>query len=66
MIDARAAHPIESHLILYDPDFMPSYLRHAHHSLHKAIEEAYDTDFDGNEEKIVAHPFKLYAEAAME
>ncbi len=42
---------------------MPSDLLAAHKALDKAVEEAYDVDFDGDEEKIVAHLFKLYAEA---
>lgn len=35
----------------------------AHRALDAAVEEAYGVDFDGDEEKIVAHPFKLYVEA---
>ncbi len=35
----------------------------AHKALDKAVETAYGVDFNGDEEKIVAHLFKLYAEA---
>ncbi len=49
---------------LYDPDKMPSDLQAAHKALDAAVEAAYGVDFNGNEEKIVAHLFKLYAEIA--
>ncbi len=63
VLDARDAHPNCSLAQLYDPNKMPSDLLAAHKALDKAVEEAYDVDFDGDEEKIVAHLFKLYAEA---
>ncbi|MEE1274357.1 MAG: type IIL restriction-modification enzyme MmeI [Olegusella sp.] len=34
----------------------------AHRKLDVAVEAAYGVDFNGDEEKIVAHLFKLYAE----
>ena len=34
----------------------------AHRALDAAVEAAYGVDFGGDEEKIVAHLFKLYAE----
>lgn len=34
----------------------------AHAELDAAVEDAYGVDFNGNEEKIVARLFKLYAE----
>ena len=34
----------------------------AHKALDAAVEAAYGVDFNGDEEKIVAHLFKLYAE----
>ena len=37
-------------------------LRTAHAALDAAVEEAYGMDFNGDEERIVAHLFKLYAE----
>ena len=36
-------------------------LRTAHDALDSAVEAAYGVDFHGDEEKIVAHLFKLYA-----
>lgn len=39
-------------------------LKAAHDKLDKAVEAAYGVDFDGDEEKMVAHLFKLYAETA--
>ena len=38
-------------------------LADAHRKLDAAVEAAYGVDFQGDEEKIVAHLFKLYAEA---
>ena len=64
VLDARAAHPGKSLAELYDPDKMPSDLLAAHEALDKAVEDAYGVDFDGGEEKIVAHLFKLYAQRA--
>lgn len=34
----------------------------AHKALDAAVEAAYGVDFDGDEEKMVAHLFNLYAE----
>lgn len=47
---------------LYDPDKMPDDLLAAHKALDAAVEAAYGVDINGDEEKIVAHLFKLYAE----
>ena len=47
---------------LYDPEKMPADLLAAHKALDVAVEAAYGVNFDGDEEKIVAHLFKLYAE----
>ena len=49
---------------LYDPDkeLIFSDLIEAHKALDAAVEAAYGVDFDGDEEKIVAHLFNLYAE----
>lgn len=41
---------------------MPDSLKNAHELLDAAVEAAYGVDFGGDEEKIVAHLFKLYAE----
>lgn len=66
VLDARDAHPGWSLAQLYDPDKMPADLLAAHKVLDKAVEEAYGVDFDGDEEKIVAHLFNLYAQATSE
>ena len=63
VLNARASHPGESYADLYDPDFMPPDLRHAHEYLDAAVEAAYGVSFAGDEERMVAHLFELYAEA---
>ena len=63
---AREAHPGKSLADLYDPDKMPADLLAAHKALDAAVEAAYGVDFGGDEEKIVAHLFKLYAELTAE
>ena len=62
VLDARANHPGASLATLYDPDKMPLDLREAHAALDAAVEAAYGATFNGDEEKIVAHLFNLYAE----
>ena len=64
VLDARAAHPEATLADMYDPDngFLFPDLMAAHRALDAAVEAAYGVDFAGDEEKIVAHPFKLYAE----
>lgn len=62
VLDARAAHAEATLADLYDPDKMPSDLLAAHKALDAAVEAAYGVDFNGDEEKIVAHLFKLYAQ----
>ena len=64
VLDARAAHPEATLADMYDPDndFLFADLMTAHHALDAAVEAAYGVDFAGDEEKIVAHLFKLYAE----
>ena len=62
ILDAREAHSGKTLADLYDPDKMPADLLAAHKALDAAVEEAYGVDFDGDEEKIVAHLFKLYAQ----
>ena len=66
VLSAREAHPGATLADLYDPDKMPTDLLAAHKELDAAVEAAYDVDFNGDEEKIVAHLFKLYAEKAGE
>ena len=62
VLDARDAHPGKSLADLYDPDKMPADLLAAHRALDAAVEAAYGVGFQGDEEKIVAHLFKLYAQ----
>ena len=61
MLDARAAHAGATLADLYDPEKMPSDLLAAHKALDAAVEAAYSVHFDGDEEKIVAHLFGMYA-----
>ncbi len=61
ILDARGKHPDTTLAKLYDPDKMPADLLAAHKALDAAVEAAYGVDFGGDEEKIVAHLFKLYA-----
>ena len=63
VLDARETHAGSTLAYLYDPDKMPADLLAAHKALDAAVEAAYGVDFNGNEEKIVAHLFKLYAES---
>lgn len=62
ILDVRAAHPDSSLAMLYDSEKMPSDLLAAHQALDVAVEASYGASFNGDEEKIVAHLFKLYAE----
>lgn len=62
ILDIRDSYPNLTLADLYDPEKMPADLLAAHKALDKAVEEAYGVDFDGDEEKIVAHLFKLYAD----
>lgn len=64
VLDARAAHSGKTLADLYNPDKMPADLLSAHRALDAAVEAAYGVDFNGDEERIVAHLFKLYAELA--
>lgn len=63
VLDAREAYPESSLAALYDPSRMPQELKKAHEELDEAVEQAYGKVFDGDEEKMVAHLFQLYAEA---
>ena len=62
VLDTRDKYPDKSLAVLYKLDKMPDDLRDAHKALDAAVEEAYGVDFGNDEEKIVAHLFKLYAE----
>ena len=66
VLDARENHPGASLADLYDPDKMPEDLLSAHKALDAAVEAAYGVNFGGDEEKIVEHLFRLYAEKTAE
>lgn len=66
VLDSRAVHSGATLADLYDPDKMPSDLLSAHKALDAAVEAAYGVNFKGDEEKIVAHLFKLYAKLTNE
>ena len=64
MLDARDAQQGATLADMYDPKnetFFPELVA-AHRELDAAVEAAYGVDFNGDEEKIVAHLFNLYAE----
>ena len=63
VIDARAAHPECTLADLYDPLAMPPDLRAAHEANDRAVLAAYGLKSDTPESEIVAHLFRLYAEA---
>ena len=64
MLDARKRYSDCTLAQLYDPknEWLFPELVSAHKALDKAVEAAYGVDFDGDEKKIVAHLFKLYAQ----
>ena len=64
VIDARVFYGGASLADLYNPENEFAYpaLVKAHCDLDKAVEAAYGVDFDGDEQKIVAHLFDLYAQ----
>lgn len=64
VLDARKTYDGSTMADLYDPDneWMFPELVNAHRELDAAVEAAYGVDFQGDEEKIAAHLFKLYAE----
>ena len=68
VLDVRKAYDGSTMADLYDPDneWMFPGLINAHRELDAAVEEAYGVNFQGDEEKIVAHLFKLYAELTNE
>lgn len=63
VLDARAEHPDATLADMYNPDneFLFPNLMKAHAELDAAVELAYGVDFNGDENKIVAHLFNLYA-----
>lgn len=64
VLDVRASHRGDSLSDMYDPDneFLYPDLMTAHKNLDAAVEAAYGVNFKGDEDKIVAHLFELYAE----
>ncbi len=64
VLDARELYEGSTLADMYDPDndFLYPELMRAHRELDAAVEAAYGVDFAGDEEKIVAYLFKLYAE----
>lgn len=65
VLDARELYPEATLADLYDPNnelFYPELIQ-AHKALDAAVEEAYGVDFNGDEERMVDHLFKLYAAA---
>lgn len=68
VLDVRSSYEGSTLADMYDPDndFLYPALTKAHKALDAAVEAAYGVDFNGDEEKIVAHLFKLYAEKVSE
>ena len=68
VLDARALYPDATLADLYNPDnrFVYPELMDAHAKLDAAVEAAYGVDFNGDEERMVAHLFKLYTAATAE
>ena len=64
VLDARELYDGSTLADMYDPDkdFLYPELVKAHKALDAVVEAAYGVDFNGDEERIVAHLFKLYAE----
>lgn len=68
VLDARSVQYGATLADMYNPDnetFFPD-LMSAHRALDAAVEAAYGVDFKGDEERIVAHLFKLYAQKTEE
>ncbi|MBQ9579479.1 MAG: N-6 DNA methylase [Ottowia sp.] len=63
VLDARGEHPGKSLAALYKHEKMPANLRAAHHALDAAVEAAYGVNFGGDEGRITARLFHLYAQA---
>lgn len=65
ILDVRERHRALRLGDLYKRDHMPDDLLAAHMALDVAVERAYGVDFAGDEDKIIAHLFKLYEAAAV-
>ena len=68
VLEAREKYSPATLADLYDPDndWLYPELTAAHKRLDRAVEAAYNVDFDGDETAIVAHLFSLYAKATAE
>lgn len=64
VLDARSSHQGSTLADMYNPDneFLFPDLMKAHAELDAAVESAYGVNFNGDENRIVAHLFNLYAE----
>ena len=62
ILDVRAKYAEQTLAALYDPLFMPTELLKAHQANDRAVLAAYGLAPDTQEQEIVAHLFKLYAE----
>ena len=62
VINVRSGYPGVTLADMCNPDKMPADLLVAHKTLDATVEIAYGVDFEGDEEKIVAYLFGLYAE----
>lgn len=64
VLDVRASHSDATLAQMYDPknQFLFPDLVDAHHALDAAVERAYGVNYARDEERIVQHLFKLYAE----
>lgn len=64
VLDARSRQQDATLADMYDPDNESFFteLIAAHHELDSAVERAYGVTFNGDEEQIIAHLFKLYAD----
>jgi hypothetical protein len=61
VLDARDVHAGCTLAVLYDPNLMPPNLVKAHKALDRMVEKAYGVDFEGDEDKMVARLFEMYA-----
>lgn len=66
ILEIRAHYDDQSLSDLYDPEKMPNELRDAHKVLDAAVTNAYGIDSESSEDVMVAHLFRLYAEATKE
>lgn len=66
ILEIRAHYDDQSLSDLYDPEKMPNELRDAHKVLDTAVTNAYGIDSESSEDVMVAHLFRLYAEATKE